>query len=480
MISDDTIISEKNVAYVMNKTVGHIEVEYLEATGTQYIEQDKPANLATVSRFFEYEKKDLYLDKPLSISDLKYFCDKNSANQNPYSNYIQLEYVEADGHQWINTEFIPNQDTRVIMQCNMTSTTTAPFFGSRDRQRGTKTFVLWKINDNFRFDYGSNEYSISVKSSGNRFIYANGYGNTLVVDQLTTNIGNYTFSGEYPLYIFANIDDDGLDSRHPSGKIYLCHIYSGKGTNYMKRRFIPAKRTSDGVSGLLDILNCKFYESLGEPWIAGPEIGPMPNFSLKDYDFLETADSSNDTYLDTGFIPNQDTRLVMEIKKIANTETYHQFIFCSRNSPKPSYGIIKVQNSNIWRDDYANSSVNVSNALNGGASLTQRMLIDKNKNYTNMGNCGVSHTYTNFTLNNTLVLYGAHQKNSELLMDIDMSLYWCRIYDNGVLIRNYYPAQRKTDNAVGLYDFVNSTFTLPVSGTLTAGTVIPKYINEEV
>lgn len=245
----------------------------------------------------------------------------------------------------------------------------------------------------------------------------------------------------------------------------------------MERRYIPAKRNSDGVSGLLDILNCRFYESLGEPWIAGPEVGPMPNFALDGYDYIEYAKSSTETYVDTEFTPNQDSRVVMEMQKPDRASSAPQYIFCSRYSSMPEYGIMRQTNASRWRDGYAKERTFLANTVDG-ASLSQRMIIDKNKNITYIGHGTVNHTYTTFTTPNTMALYGCFENGDGTRdYDIDMNLYWCRIYDNGTLVRNYYPMKRQSDNVIGLYDFVNGEFVTPIQGTLTAGSVIPVNIS---
>ena len=37
-------------------------------------------------------------------------------------------------------------------------------------------------------------------------------------------------------------------------------------------------------------------------------------------------------------------------------------------------------------------------------------------------------------------------------------LYRCQICNNGILIRDYIPARRKSDKKVGLYDTINNVF----------------------
>lgn len=59
-----------------------------------------------------------------------------------------------------------------------------------------------------------------------------------------------------------------------------------------------------------------------------------------------------------------------------------------------------------------------------------------------------------------------------------MELYSCQISEDGVLVRNFIPAMRKSDNVVGLYDDVNDVFyTNAGSGTFVAGKIIDVPLN---
>lgn len=51
-----------------------------------------------------------------------------------------------------------------------------------------------------------------------------------------------------------------------------------------------------------------------------------------------------------------------------------------------------------------------------------------------------------------------------------IKLYYCEIYDNGTLVRNFIPCYRKSDDVIGLYDTVNGVFyTNAGTGTFTKG-----------
>ena len=77
------------------------------------------------------------------------------------------------------------------------------------------------------------------------------------------------------------------------------------------------------------------------------------------------------------------------------------------------------------------------------------------------------------TLSNSLKLFVRGGYNSAVFNSDSYSkakLYSCKIYDNDVLVRNFVPCYRKSDNEIGLYDLVNGVFYINAgTGTFTKG-----------
>lgn len=55
-------------------------------------------------------------------------------------------------------------------------------------------------------------------------------------------------------------------------------------------------------------------------------------------------------------------------------------------------------------------------------------------------------------------LFGRNSNSSNLVFYDSIKLYKAKMYSNGVLVRDFIPCYRKTDNEVGLYDTVNNVF----------------------
>ena len=79
------------------------------------------------------------------------------------------------------------------------------------------------------------------------------------------------------------------------------------------------------------------------------------------------------------------------------------------------------------------------------------------------------------TSNIYLLWVGSYQK----LNKANARIYYCKIYNNDILIRDFVPCYRKVDNVVGLYDLVNDVFYINTgTGTFLMGVEVNKpYIN---
>lgn len=178
------------------------------------------------------------------------------------------------------------------------------------------------------------------------------------------------------------------------------------------------------------------------------------------YTQVEYIESSGTQYVDTGFKPNQDTRVVMDVQIPDNSPTF--CLFGTRYSVSSQ------------RYEFVNTSTNFHSAYNtsagtGGASTTGRIQIDKNKNVTTLdGEPFGTLTYSAFQCATSMMLF-ATKINGDVGLPGAALLYSCQIYDNGTLVRDFIPCTN-TSGVAGLYDVVNAVFyTDAAGGTFTAG-----------
>lgn len=196
--------------------------------------------------------------------------------------------------------------------------------------------------------------------------------------------------------------------------------------------------------------------------------GYVPNGGLPDaYTALSYIQSDGTQYIDTGFKPNGNSRVAIDI---AVTSGMTSFLFGARNtttlSTSNSFSFPQINGSSL-RSDYGS----VENAIS--VNPLQRLSIDKNKNVTTVNGTTVTASQQTFQCNYNLFLFSINTAGNKYDRQTVAKLYSCKIYDNGALVRDFVPCRRNSDSAVGLYDKVNSVFYANAgTGSFVAGAVV--------
>lgn len=184
------------------------------------------------------------------------------------SGYIELEYIQITGSQYINTEVIPNNnigfDATFEVLTPLTSSPYYNLFGVRGNDvngGSSETQNFFRIdtipvdnNTGTELKFGTTVYNSGITGSGKVHIelknkvYIKPNGSKI---QLTGNITN-----TYPIYIGCLNKGNNAYGNKSVMKIYNFKLYNG---NTMVRNFIPALRESDKKTGLYDVVNNKFY-----------------------------------------------------------------------------------------------------------------------------------------------------------------------------------------------------------------------------
>lgn len=172
--------------------------------------------------------------------------------------YTLLEYIQSSGTQYINTQFAPNNYTRVVMDVDARTAGTYPFFGSRDTS-STNMFAFWMIDGtSVRYNYGASTTELTATVTGRVTIDAN-MATCKFGSAVLTELDSATFQCANNLMLFTAITAGTVDSRKISAKLYSCRIYDD-GT--LIRNYVPCTNP-DGLNGLYDLVNEKFYPNSG-------------------------------------------------------------------------------------------------------------------------------------------------------------------------------------------------------------------------
>lgn len=188
---------------------------------------------------------------------------------------------------------------------------------------------------------------------------------------------------------------------------------------------------------------------------------------------LEYIESTGTQYIDTGFIPNQNTRAVLDIESDEAIPECH--VFGSRSELNSGAFCVIVDAQLRWGTNYGTSRVTTSSAPRSG-----RILIDKNKATTAIGTVTLQNTAQTFSAGCPMYLFAINTAGSTTTF-ASVKLHSSQIYDNGTLVRDFTPARRVNDSAVGLYDLVGGQFYgNSGTGVLTAGPVVVKPVEDQL
>lgn len=180
---------------------------------------------------------------------------------------------------------------------------------------------------------------------------------------------------------------------------------------------------------------------------AGGVSGALPS----GYKLLKYIQSSGTQFIDTGFKPNQDTRVVMDVQLVTTTA---QVLFSARTSANSKVTeLIWHDGDGCYRFYYNDGYTNFS-----GAALvpTDRRTVEVDKNVATVAGQSVSRTYAAYACETNMVLL-ARSTLGTISAYASAMLYSCKIYDNGVLVRDFVPCQNDS-GVIGLWDKVDGKF----------------------
>lgn len=190
------------------------------------------------------------------------------------SGYNQVEYIESSGTQYINTGVKPKTNTRMVMTAQvLSSQKTEGHLASVVTSDAALFFVLSLRPVSgvmtYATRYGTSAltpFPTSVTPYG-KHVFDKNKGVTKIDDE-TVTVTSGAFQIDKPLTLFARNAASGKIDAFTSMKLYECKIYDG---TTLIRDFVPCRRT-DTTPGLYDLVNNAFYENAGSGTFSAPEV----------------------------------------------------------------------------------------------------------------------------------------------------------------------------------------------------------------
>ena len=180
--------------------------------------------------------------------------------------YQQVEYIESTGTQYIDTNVVPDVNTGFYIDItilDLIDSNGKRLFGTSYRNQGFWGGIFiatYNATDGGQMAYinSGNFYNPCLVSNTRMQI-------SLINQHYTTSTGadiNFktgTMNSYGSIYIL-NVNTDVATSTYSSAKLYKAQIYSG---DVIIRNFIPCYRKSDNEIGMYDTVNNKFYTNQG-------------------------------------------------------------------------------------------------------------------------------------------------------------------------------------------------------------------------
>ena len=345
-----------------------------------------------------------------------------------------VDYLQSSNTQYINTEFLPNQDTTVEMKIFRT-TPRAYWFSAWNTAYNNGAYAVCNDGTNVYSGYdGQGGGTGSPVNDGEHIIKLD--KNIVYIDGEVFREFEYTnFQVNYSLYLFAQNRAGTAYFSSTSGEnafiMTECKIYDN-GT--LVRNFKPCQ-DGEGTYCLYDTVRKKYYYNQGTGVFEG---GNFVEATQLDY-----INITGTQYIDTGFIPNQDTRI--EFSARPTSSLTQKWVYGSRTSSddgdKYCFYIESAETGAVWYQCYAGEKNDGTTVVTTNINISNSDVTfktDKNVLYINdtivdtreASEFDGTYPITLFALNN-----GGTIDNRMF----SGKFYSCQIYDNGTLVRNFIP-----------------------------------------
>lgn len=412
--------------------VGYRLLEYIESTGTQYIDTG-----------VTYSSSNAYVIE----------AECCFVKQNSYSGWNGGGIFGDSAGYWDCGASSLGLKADVLSEVELTI------------QSGTSSQSIMKITQNgVTQSRGRAHASIATYAKKNYpiFAYTNDTGGLLGYASMKLTYLKITVNGTLVRDFVPCVDSSGRAGLYDNvgGKFYA---NSGSGeflfpepasvAGYVNIRNTMKRLTGEGYinkKGILYPITNSSKVVIGgalKSLLIGIKVEKLP----AGYTKLQYIQSSGTQHIDTGFKPNSNTRVLMDYESLTSGVA---FVFGSRhnssaNSTSYAFAFVNL-NSNSVRSDFGS----VESSITG--TVLKRVILDKDKNTTTYDGTTVTAASQTFSSSYNLYLCSVNTAGAAGAK-ASMRIYSCQIYDNGTLVRDFVPCKNPS-GAAGLYDLVNDKF----------------------
>lgn len=209
--------------------------------------------------------------------DLKdYKIYGNIKQSNLPKGYTQVEYIESSGTQYIDTNFIPDNNTSYNIDIELKTLNSLQYFISSHSTNRNNIYM--NASSYASAGYGSS-YKVTSESLqlNTKYNFSLNKNSFYMNNNLLWEFSEETFTNTANCILFAH-NTNGTINNFSAIKLYSCKIYDN---NILIRDFIPCYRNSDSEIGLYDLVNNVFYENSGTGNFNYEDVIPTPDNPIK-------------------------------------------------------------------------------------------------------------------------------------------------------------------------------------------------------
>lgn len=391
--------------------------------------------------------------------------------------YTQVEYIQSSGTQYINTGITATNKTTAKYKFSLNAIKTygphilsgAEWFFPMFRTLAGSTFVAHRGGTYVENTVmaGAVGVDYEVDAFANNKVIING------VDCGTVTSGSVAADSR-PLHLLSYGGSPSDSNYTVSGKLYYCKIWED-GT--LVRDFIPCVSNTGAIGLYDLQNGVFYTNAGTGTFTAGSTVenaqSEVARLAKKAYFGVETFEdrglpseytqvayiqSSGTQYINTGCAPSNTLKVAIKLTPISSGMSEHAILGSSWSAN--GFFLMFYQNMIRWHSKGA--SVDVSNFNTTGENeiiCTQTSISVNGTNYSLSG--------TGADSSSSIMLFGKMgytAGNAGIY-----KLHSCKIYDNGTLVRDFVPCASNT-GAIGLYDLVGKQFYANAgSSTFAAG-----------
>ena len=173
--------------------------------------------------------------------------------------YTQVEYIESDKGQHIDTGFKPSSNTKIKMVVGGWPATIAAAALYGTRTASNDWIECYSAStDQYRFVYGGNSVYFDTTVSYDDKVTVIQDKNTIIIGNHTQTVAEKTFTCTTNLYLFA-YNNNGTVAHRGAIILYSCQIYEN---DVLVRDYVPCINPN-GEIGLYDMVDGVFYANVG-------------------------------------------------------------------------------------------------------------------------------------------------------------------------------------------------------------------------